>query len=132
VQDRLLATLSEAFGVIALALAVVGLYGVLSFMVARRTGEIGIRLALGAARRDVIWLVLRESIAVVAIGIAIGAWGAGQSGRLLKGLLFGVDAWDARTLIGAAAVLLLTALAATWAPARRASRIEPLRALRYE
>jgi len=132
VEDRLLATLSEAFGAIALALAVVGLYGVLSFMVARRTGEIGIRLALGAGRIDVMWLVLRESVAVVLAGIVVGAWGAGQSGKLVKGLLFGVKAWDVWTVAGAAVLLLVTALAATWVPARRAARIEPVTALRYE
>jgi len=132
VEERLVAALSSAFGVIALALAVVGLYGVLSFMVARRTGEIGIRMALGARRADVIRLVLHESVALVLTGIFAGACVARPTGRLVKGLLFGVSGTDAATLSIAAAVLLITALIAAWIPARRASRIEPVRALRYE
>jgi predicted permease len=130
--DRLLATLSEAFGAIALALAVVGIYGVLAFMVTRRTQEIGIRMALGARRGDVLMLVLRESLLLAAAGAAIGAFGAHLSRRLIQGLLYGVNASDERTTALAAAILLGTALLAALLPARRAARIDPMAALRQD
>ncbi len=132
IQDRLMAMLSEAFGLIALALAVVGLYGVLAFMVTRRTAEIGVRMALGAGRKEVMLLVLKESTVLVLAGIAGGAVGALEAGKAVKSLLFGVAGSDPWTLAGAAVVLVATALAATWLPAARAARIEPVSALRYE
>jgi predicted permease len=131
-RDRLLATLSETFGLIALALAVVGIYGVLAFMVTRRAAEIGIRMALGARRSDVVWLVLKESLLLVLIGAALGAWGAHVSRTLFQSLLFGVSASDERVTLVAAAVLLITALLASFLPARRAARIDPMAALRQE
>jgi predicted permease len=132
VRDRLLATLSEAFGLIALALAVVGIYGVLAFLVTRRTAEIGVRMALGARRGDVARLVLKESLLLVLTGAALGAWGAHVSRRLFQSLLFGVGASDERATLAAAAVLLIAALLASFLPARRAARIDPMAALRQE
>jgi predicted permease len=132
VRDRLLAMLSEAFGLIALALAVVGIYGVLAFMVTRRAGEIGIRMALGARRGDVVRLVLGESLLLVVAGAALGAWGAHVSRRLFQSLLFGVGASDEWATLAAAAVLLIAALLASFLPARKAARIDPMVALRQE
>jgi ABC-type antimicrobial peptide transport system permease subunit len=132
IRDRLLATLSEAFGLIALALAVVGIYGVLAFMVTRRTAEIGVRMALGAQRGDVVRLVLNESLLLVLIGAALGAWAAHASRSLFQSLLFGVSASDERATFAAACILLATALLASFLPARRAARIDPMSALRQE
>ena len=136
IQERLLATLSGFFGLLALLLACVGLYGVMSYNVARRTSEIGIRMALGAGRADMIRMVLRESLVLVALGMAIGIPIALAATRLaasqISGLLFGLSATDART-IGLAMFLLtgVTMLAACL-PARRATKVDPLVALRYE
>jgi predicted permease len=136
IQERMMATLSGFFGLLALLLACVGLYGVMSHNVARRTREIGIRMALGAQRADMIRMVLRESLVLVALGIAIGMPIALAATRLaasqISGLLFGLSATDART-IGLAMFLLtgITMLAACL-PARRATKVDPLVALRYE
>jgi predicted permease len=131
-QPRLVALLSAVFGGLALALAMVGLYGITAYGVARRKGEIGIRMALGAQRESVVWLMLREVLALLAIGTVVGLSASLAGGKYVKSLLFGLEANDPAQLAGAAAVLTLAALLAAWLPARRASRIDPMAALRDE
>jgi predicted permease len=130
--ERLIATLSGFFGALALALASIGLYGVMAYTVQRRTREIGIRMSLGAARGRVVWMVLRDGWAMVAAGIALGIPLSLWISRLVTSQLFGVTPGDPTTLV--VAVLLLTAVAtlAGYLPARRASRIDPMTALRCE
>ena len=130
--EQLVARLVGGFGVLALVLACVGLYGILSQAVARRTNEVGIRMALGANRGTVLGMVLREAGILVAVGIAIGIPGALVASRLLTSQLFGVSPFDPLTLAGSALLLSAVAIAAAFVPARRASRIEPMRALRAE
>jgi len=120
------------FGGVAVLLAAVGIYGVLSYRVALRTSEIGIRMALGARPRDVVKTVLRQGMTLVAVGILLGLGGAVSLSHVLQGLLFGVSPNDPATLSGAALILAAVALLACWLPARRAARVEPLTALRYE
>jgi predicted permease len=132
VQDRLLARLSLAFGVVALVLAAIGLYGVLSYGVTRRTSEIGIRKALGAGEGKVISMILRESSWLLAGGLAVGALLALGSLRWIESRLFGLSPSDPAAFGAAALLLALVALAAAWIPARRASRVDPIVAIRYE
>jgi predicted permease len=132
VQDRLLARISLAFGVVALLLSAIGLYGVLSYGVTRRTSEIGIRKALGAGEGKVISMILRESSRLLAGGLAVGAALAFASLRLIESRLFGLSHSDPATFGMAAILLAIVALAAAWLPARRASRVDPLVAIRYE
>jgi putative ABC transport system permease protein len=129
---RFLLFLVGVFAVVALALAAIGIYGVVAFSVARRTQEIGIRLALGARRGDVLRLVLGEGARMAAIGIAIGVGASLAITRLISNLLFGVSATDPLTFVGVATLLLSVALAATYIPACRAMRVDPVTALRYE
>jgi len=131
-QERLLAQLCVFFGALALVLASVGLYGVLSYSIARRTNEIGIRMALGARQGTVLGMVLRETAAVVAIGIAIGVPVALALTRLVSSKLYGLKATDPLTIAAASLVLAAVAMFAGYLPARRASRVDPLVALRYE
>jgi putative ABC transport system permease protein len=131
-RDKLVAKLSSIFGALALLLASIGLYGVMAYAVARRTNEIGVRIALGAARANVVWLVLRETLWMVAIGIAIGLPAALAATRLISSRLYGLSATDPLTIIGAALVMLVVAMLAGFIPARRASRVDPMVALRYE
>jgi hypothetical protein len=131
-HERMIAYLCGCFGALALTLAAVGLYGVMAYAVARRTKEIGIRMALGARRRDVVELIVRESLAPVLLGVAIGTAGALAAVRLVAGLLFGVAPGDPSSFVVAASAMLAVALAAAALPARRGSRVEPLVALRYE
>ncbi|MCX6599311.1 MAG: ABC transporter permease [Acidobacteria bacterium] len=130
--ERLVAALAMAFGVLATLLATVGLYGVMAFMVARRTREIGIRMALGALRGSVLWLVMREVALVTGIGIAVGLPLAYGAGHLVQSQLFGVEAWDLAALAGATLVIAVAAALAGFLPARRATSIDPINALRYE
>jgi ABC-type antimicrobial peptide transport system permease subunit len=124
--------LLAAFGALALALAAVGIYGVLSFSIASRTREIGIRLALGAEASNVFRVVLRDGLWLVGIGAALGVIGALASSRTLAGFLYGVSAADAATYVAVTAILAAVALAACVLPARRAMRMDPMAALRYE
>ena len=130
--ERFVATLSTAFGVVATLLAVIGLYGVMAYTVERRTREIGVRMALGAVQGDVVWLVMREVLALVGTGVAIGLAAAWGLNRAVGSVLYGVRATDPLTIAGACAVLAAVALAAGYVPARRATRVNPVLALRYE
>ncbi len=131
-NERSLASLTAAFGLLALLLASVGLYGVISYSVNRRTGEIGVRMALGADRQDVIWLVLRETLALAVAGVAIGIPAALASARVLSSLLYGVAPSDLVTLGVALLVVLAAAGLAGYLPARRAARVTPIAALHYD
>ena len=130
--ERIVAALSVAFGALATLLAAIGLYGVMSYSVARRTREIGIRMALGAERSSVLWLVLREVTLMVVVGVAIGVPIALALSRVVQSQLFALSAQDPLALAGAAVVLIAVALLAGYLPARRATRIDPMLALRYE
>lgn len=131
-NDRLIARLTTAFSVVALLLACLGLYGTISYGVTRRVTELGVRMALGAARRDVLWLVLREAAVVVFIGAIVGAVLAIPAGRSVASLLHGVGAIDPASYGVAAVSLMLVAGVAALVPAHRASRIDPMVALRKE
>jgi ABC-type antimicrobial peptide transport system permease subunit len=120
------------FGLLALGVAAVGLYGVLAYTVAQRTRELGVRIALGAAVPDLLRLVVGQGVRVTAVGILIGAGGAYLAGRTVASMLYGVAPWDAAVLVAAATVLLGVAVAASYLPARRAAKVDPVEALRYE
>ena len=130
--ERLIATLSAAFGVLATLLAALGLYGVLAFVVARRTREIGLRMALGAGRGTVVWMVMREALLLLGIGLATGLPVAFLLSKYVGSQLFGVQAHDGWTALTSLAILAVVAAVAGFLPARRASAIDPIRALRYE
>jgi ABC-type antimicrobial peptide transport system permease subunit len=127
-----MATLAGAFGSLALLLAGVGLFGLLGYTVARRTNEIGIRVALGAQRSQVLWLVMRDALLMVAWGAALGLPAAWAASRLVSSMLFGVQWTDLPTVMGATAILALVGALAGFLPARRASGIDPMVALRHE
>ena len=130
--ERLIASLSAAFGLLATMLAMVGLYGVMTYTVARRTREIGVRVALGAVAKDISWLITREVIVLVAIGVAFAIpaiWGVT---RLVESQLYGTTPLDPLTIACAIGVLAAVAALAGVVPARRAARVDPLVALRYE
>jgi macrolide transport system ATP-binding/permease protein len=131
-DDRLVTRLATLFGALALVLACVGLYGVMSYFVVRRTGEIGIRMALGATRPSVVSLVLRGAMMQIVFGLALGIPAALFAGHLMASQLYGIGAYDPMALIGATLVLAMCAVMAVFIPARRASSIEPVRALRTE
>ena len=132
VQEQLLAKLSSFFGLLALLLACIGLYGVMSYDVARRTREIGIRMALGARALDVMGMMLGQTLRLVAIGVGIGLSLALAATRLIESLLFGLTPNDPITLILSSLLLITVAALAGWLPARRAARVEPMIALRHE
>jgi len=131
-QQRAVARLTGLFGIIALILAAVGLYGVTAYTVARRTSEIGIRIALGADRMNVVRLVLRGAFLQIVIGLAIGIPMAIGAGRLIASQLYDVSSWDPMALSFAVFSLALCALIATIIPAQRAAAIDPMNALRTE
>ena len=131
-QERLITQLVSFFGLLGLLLSCVGLYGIMAHAVVRRTNEIGIRMALGAERRDITWMVLRESMLLVALGLAVGLPASWASAQLISNQLFGLRPSDPLTLLTAVTLLTLVAALAGYLPARRASRVDPLVALRYE
>jgi ABC-type antimicrobial peptide transport system permease subunit len=124
--------LFSIFGGLALGLAVVGLYGVKAYSVARRTREIGIRMALGAEPRAVLRMIMQEGSIMLLCGIALGLLLAAATGKILSGILYEVGALDPVAFIAAPILLAIAALVATWLPARRAARLNPVVALRYE
>jgi len=130
--ERLLARLSSVFGLLALALACIGLYGVLAYDVAQHTQEIGVRMALGAQRGDVLRLVVKQGISLALVGVGIGLLASFGLTRLVSGLLFGVSATDPLTFITIAMLLMFVAALACWIPARRATKVDPMIALRCE
>jgi hypothetical protein len=132
VQERLLARLLSAFGAIALCICCLGIYGLLTYTVTRRTAEIGLRRALGAQRADVMRLIVRESLGSVSAGIFVGLIAAAALTRFVESTLFGVSKHDPSTVAGAAIVLLLTAATAALVPARRAALTDPMAALRHD
>jgi predicted permease len=130
-HERMIAKLSAVFGLIALLLASIGLYGVVSYTITRRANEIGIRMALGAKREDVLWMVLRETLLLALAGVAVGVPSALAAARLVASRLFGLTAHDPGTLAAATLVLLLVAVLAGAIPGTRATRVNPTQALRY-
>jgi putative ABC transport system permease protein len=131
-RDRLMAVLAGAFGFLAGLLAVLGLYGVIAYMVARRRNEIGVRIALGASRGQVIGLVMREAVLLLALGLTVGAGLAAWAGKAAASLVYGLKPRDPVTLGGAIAMLAVVALLASYGPAWRASHLQPMDALRDE
>ena len=131
-QERIVAVLTSFFGALALLLAMIGLYGVTAYGVARRQSEIGIRMALGADRGSVVWLVLRDLIVTLAFGTVVGVAVAVGAGKLVTSLLYGVRPVDPATLAGAAIVLAVATAFAGYVPALRASRLDPTSALREQ
>lgn len=130
--QQLIAQLSTFFGITAAFLACIGLYGVLSHNITRRTNEFGIRMALGAERRDVLWMVLGEALRLILVGVAIGLVLALACSRVIASSLFGLSTYDPVILVLASVAMTGTALLAAYLPARRATRIDPMTALRYE
>jgi predicted permease len=131
-NERLVAGLSTIFGILAALLAAMGLYGVIAFSVARRTREIGLRVALGAGRAQIQWLVMREVLGLIGVGVGLGIPAALAMTRLARSLLFGVEPNDSATLAGAALLMGAIALLAGYLPARRATKVDPMVALRFE
>jgi len=131
-ERRLTLVLLGSFAAVALLLAAIGLYGVIAYVVTQRTREFGIRFALGARRRDVFQLVLRQGMKLVVIGLVLGVVGAFSLTHLLTNLLYEIKPNDPLAFIGVSTVLLTVALFASWLPARRAARVHPMEALRYE
>ena len=131
-EEIALARLCTMFALLALAIACVGLYGTVAYNVARRTGEIGIRVALGARQGRLVWMVLREVLVLAAAGIAISVPAALAASKLVESFLFGMKGNDPRTIGAAVAVLLMAAMVAAYLPARRAARVDPMVALRNE
>lgn len=131
-QDRMFATLASFFAVLALALAAIGIYGVVAYRVAHRTPEIGVRIALGAQRADVLWLVMKETVVLLAIGALLGAAGALAASRLIRSMLFALEPSDPATLASAIVILFAAGFLACFLPARRAAALDPLAALRIE
>jgi ABC-type antimicrobial peptide transport system permease subunit len=130
--QSLIARLSSFFGIVAVFLACIGIYGLLSYSVARRTSELGIRVALGAQSGTLLWMILRESLLLLAVGLTVGASVAVGSTRVIKSLLYELSPLDPMAIAGAIAIVAVMTIAAAWLPAHRATRIEPMQALRTE
>jgi ABC-type antimicrobial peptide transport system permease subunit len=124
--------LSGAFGALAIILVCIGLYGIMAYAVSSRTNEIGSRMALGAQRQNVLWLILRESLLLVCVGVVIGVPVVFAVGKWISSLLFGVKAADPLAIALAAVLMFLVGIVACYVPARRAMRVDPIVALRYE
>jgi putative ABC transport system permease protein len=131
-RPRFLTVLLAIFSGVALVLASLGIYGVMSYLVEQRTNEFGLRMAIGAQQSDVLWLVIRQGAILGGIGVAVGAVGAFGLTRFLRTYLFGVDALDPITFLTMAAALTAVVLLACFLPARRATQVDPMNALRYE
>jgi predicted permease len=131
-NEHVFAELGAGFGIVALVLACIGIYGLMAYAVSRRTNEIGIRMALGARAEQVLGMVLREAVWMTAAGVVVGLGCALALGRLIASQLYGLKAWDPVTLSGAACLGVVVALGASWVPARRAARVDPSRALREQ
>ena len=131
-RERLLAMISSFFGGLAMLLACLGLYGLMTYAITRRTAEIGIRMALGARRKEIVWLTLRETVWLVLVGVLFGVPLAALLGRYTKSLLFGVAPADPVVIAVSVVLLIGVAAFAGFLPARRASRIDPMVALRHE
>ena len=131
-EERLFALLCGSLTLLAIILSCIGLYGLMAYNVARRTSEMGIRLALGARPQDVAWPILREALILASIGIAIGLPVALALSRLIRSIFFGIKPHDPMTIIGSIILLLSVAAMSAWIPARRAAKIDPMKALRYE
>jgi ABC-type antimicrobial peptide transport system permease subunit len=131
-QQKMITKLCSIFGLLALLLASVGIYGMLAYSVAGRTNEIGVRMAIGAQRRNVIWLILRDSLILTAVGVVFGLPLALSGTRWLKSFLYGVEGTDPLAIASAVLLILALALLAGYLPARRAAGIDPMRALRHE
>jgi ABC-type antimicrobial peptide transport system permease subunit len=131
-EDQMAAGFVATLGLLAIFIGMLGLYGVVSFVVNRRKQEIAIRMALGAERRDIVRLVLGQGLALAAVGTGVGLVAAFGATRLMADMLYGVRPTDPIAFAGSAALVILVALAASWIPARRAASIDPMRALRTE
>jgi ABC-type antimicrobial peptide transport system permease subunit len=131
-EERIFASLTSGFGILALVLACIGIYGIMAYTVARRTNEIGIRMALGAQAGRVLRMILREASWMAIVGVVVGLGAAVAMGRLITSMLYGLKPYDPLTLACAALLLVFVALAASLIPARRAASIDPIKALRHE
>lgn len=131
-QERTFADLCACFAVLALLIACVGLYGTMAYAVARRTREVGIRVALGAGRAKIVWMMLRQVLLLAAVGLAVGLVAAWQTVHVVASFLFGITPGDPLAIWGSAAVMLAAALLAGYLPARHAARVDPMTALRNE
>jgi predicted permease len=131
-QERLYASLCGSLALLALALSCIGLYGIMAYNVTRRTGEMGIRKALGGQPFDVAWPILGEALKLTAIGIAIGLPVALALVRVIRGIFYGIEPYDPLTMASAVVIMITVAALAAWIPARRAAKIDPMEALRYE
>jgi ABC-type antimicrobial peptide transport system permease subunit len=132
ITERLVATLSTAFGVLATLLAAIGLYGVMAYLVAQRTREIGVRMALGARSTDVVWIVMKDVLMLSGIGVAIGLSASYGLTRFAQSQLYGIQANDSFTIILATIAIASVAVTSGFIPARRATQVDPIRALRWE
>ena len=131
-EDRYTMVLFACFAAVALLLAAVGIYGLMAYAVSQRIQEMGLRIALGASRLQVIWLILKEASLLAAIGLGIGLLGSALVGRTMRTTLYGVAALDFSVIVSVGVILFLAALSASYLPARRAASIDPMQALRTE